>query len=67
MSAASPIPVDRKENGDPFDEKFDEVAKSHPGTDGMTDHERAVLTRKILLKLDFRQVIYISIIPHSHY
>jgi hypothetical protein len=38
------------------DEKFVEVAKNGNGTvlDGMTDHERTVLTRKILLKLDFR-------------
>jgi hypothetical protein len=39
------------------DEKFIEVAdkKRIPG-EGMTDHERKVLTTKILLKLDFRYV-----------
>jgi len=52
MSATKSI--DRKEDMDIQDEKFVEVAKRQPATDGMTDHERTVLTRKILLKLDFR-------------
>lgn len=46
---------DRDETERP-DEKFVEVARRGPGpgTDGMTDHERTVLTRNVLLKLDLR-------------
>lgn len=45
-----------RDNMELGDEKFVEVAKNGNGAglDGMTDHERTVLTRKILLKLDFR-------------
>jgi hypothetical protein len=45
---------DLKDKMELQDEKFVEVAKQQPGRDEMTDHERTVLTRKILLKLDFR-------------
>lgn len=39
------------------DEKYLEVGmKQHVGGDGMSDHDRKVLTTKILLKLDFRYV-----------
>jgi len=47
-------PVERKEEKEFRDEKFAEVSKEERGNDGMTAHERTVLTRKILLKLDLR-------------
>lgn len=36
------------------DEKFLEIADKKVPGDGMSEHDRTVLTRKILLKLDFR-------------
>lgn len=36
------------------DEKFVEVANKNAAGDGMSEHDRKVLTRKILVKLDFR-------------
>lgn len=49
---------DHKENMDPTSESFVENlnmnTKQETGFVGMTEHERAALTRKILLKLDFR-------------
>jgi hypothetical protein len=53
MSAAI-SPPDHKENMDGADENRVENAKHEPGTDRMPDHERKALTRRILLKLDFR-------------
>ena len=48
---------DRKEGvtlPDAGDEKFVENADKQNLHDGMSDHDRKVMTRKILLKLDFR-------------
>jgi hypothetical protein len=39
------------------DEKFVEVANKNAAGDGMSEHDRKVLTRKILVKLDFRYSI----------
>ena len=44
------------------DEKYIEVGMKQPvGGDGMSDHDRKVMTTKILLKLDFR---YVSCVVH---
>ena len=44
------------------DEKFiEDHDKKHVVDDGMSDHERSILTRKILFKLDFRYTL--SILP----
>jgi len=49
-------PLERKDEKEFRDEKFTEVSKEARGNDGMTAHERTVLTRKILLKLDLRYI-----------
>jgi hypothetical protein len=36
------------------DEKFEDAGDITPTSDELTAHERAALTRRILLKLDFR-------------
>ena len=47
---------DRK--AETMDDKFVEIAdKKEVAGEGMSEHDRKVLTRKILLKLDFRYTI----------